>query len=61
MEASQNRLEAFESFLTELLSENEDADLAETITQLSTQANVLNAALTAGAQLLQPSLIDFLR
>ncbi len=61
VEASQNRLEAFESFLTELLSENEDADLAETITQLSTQANVLNAALTAGAQLLQPSLIDFLR
>lgn len=60
-EAAQDRLEAFELFLTELLSENEDADLAETITHLTNQTNVLNATLAAGAQVLQHSLIDFLR
>ncbi len=61
VEASLTRFEAFETYLTELLSNNEDADLAETITELSTHTNVLNASLAAGAQLLQTSLLDFLR
>ena len=61
VEASLTRFEAFETYLSELLSNNEDADLAETITELSTQTNTLNASLAAGAQLLQTSLLDFLR
>jgi flagellar hook-associated protein 3 FlgL len=61
VQSAEDRLQAFEAFLTQLLSDNEDADLAETITDLSTQANVLNASLAAGARLLQNSLIDFLR
>jgi flagellar hook-associated protein 3 FlgL len=61
IEASQTRFEAFETYLTQLLSDNEDTDLAEAITDLATQSNILDAALAAGAKLLQTSLIDFLR
>jgi flagellar hook-associated protein 3 FlgL len=61
LESTTDRYDAFEVFLTTLLSENEDADLAETVTQLSTQSNVLQASLAAGARLIQPSLLDFLR
>ncbi len=60
IEASQTRFESFETYLTELLSDNEDTDLAEAVTELATQSNVLDAALAAGAQTIQSSLIDFL-
>lgn len=61
VESAQERFQAFEVFLTQLLSNNEDADLADTTIQLSTQSNVLEASLSAGARILQPSLLDFLR
>jgi flagellar hook-associated protein 3 FlgL len=60
LQSTQERYGAFEVFLTELLSENEDADLAETITHLTTQTNILEGSLAAGAQILRPSLLDFL-
>jgi len=60
MESSLDRFQAFEVFTQGLLSENEDADLADTITQLTSQTNVLNAALGGAARILQLSLIDFL-
>lgn len=44
-----------------LMAENEDADVAEVITNLKTQENVHRAALGAGARIIQPSLLDFLR
>ena len=46
---------------TKLLSDTEDADMAKTITDYSTQQAVYQAALKAGAQIIQPSLMDFLR
>jgi len=46
--------------LTQQLSAVEDADLAETIIDLSTQQVAYQAALSATAQVLQPSLLDFL-
>jgi flagellar hook-associated protein 3 len=61
IESSLDRFQAYEVFLTKLLSDNEDADLPETITQLTTQNNILTAALNAGSRILQPTLIDFLR
>lgn len=61
MQSALDRFGAFEVFLTKLLSDNEDADYPATITQLQTQSNALNAALAAGAKVLQPSLVDFLR
>ncbi len=44
-----------------LLSDVEDADLTETITQLAQIQNALEATLTAGGSLLQTSILDFVR
>jgi len=42
-------------------SENEDADIAETITDLKMQESVYRASLATGARMIQPTLVDFLR
>ncbi|WP_126428737.1 flagellar hook-associated protein FlgL [Brevibacillus marinus] len=55
------RLKDQEVNTTTLLSKNEDADEAAVITELKTQENVHRAALGAGARIIQPSLLDFLR
>jgi flagellar hook-associated protein 3 FlgL len=44
-----------------LLGDVEDADLTETITQLAQVRNALEATLTAGASLLQTTILDYLR
>lgn len=46
---------------TAMKSDAEDADLAEVITNFTTAETVYNAALAAGAEIIQTSLIDFLR
>jgi flagellar hook-associated protein 3 FlgL len=56
-----NRLEANEVHLKQLKSQNEDADLAETITKLKMEENVYRASLASGARIMQQSLIDFIR
>ena len=65
--ASQNRLTTANSRLqdlqqtaTSLLSDTEDADMAKTMVDFSTQTAVYQSALRAGAQIIQPSLMDFL-
>jgi flagellar hook-associated protein 3 FlgL len=45
---------------TRLLSDVEDADMAQTITQYTTQQAAYSAALKAGANIVQSSLLDFL-
>ncbi|UOQ85170.1 flagellar hook-associated protein FlgL [Gracilibacillus salinarum] len=42
------------------MAENEDADIEEVITNLTTQESVHRAALSAGARIIQPTLLDFL-
>ena len=42
-------------------SEAEDVDLAEAITEWKTAQSVYDAALAAGAQIIQTSLLDFVR
>ncbi|WP_029688952.1 flagellar hook-associated protein FlgL [Thermoanaerobacter sp. A7A] len=56
-----NRLQDDNYNFTSLLSKNEDADLAQVITNLKMDENVYRASLAAGARIMQPSLIDFLR
>lgn len=46
---------------TEMKSNAEDVDMAEAIMNLTTAKTVYNAALAGGAQIIQTSLIDFLR
>ncbi|MGZ0051791.1 flagellar hook-associated protein FlgL [Brevibacillus gelatini] len=55
------RLNSQEVSITELMSRNEDADIAKVITDLKTQESVHSAALGAGARIIQPTLLDFLR
>jgi flagellar hook-associated protein 3 FlgL len=66
--ARQNRLDAALSRLSEVeestlkqLSETEDADIAKAMIEFSSQQAAYQAALKAGASIVQPSLMDFLR
>ena len=66
--ATENRLDLINSRYdsstqnyTEVKSDAIDADMAESITNLMTAKTVYNAALAAGSELVQTSLLDFLR
>jgi flagellar hook-associated protein 3 FlgL len=57
----QQRWSEFAVQMRGLLSVREDADMAEVVMELRLRENTYQAALAAGARLLQPSLVDFLR
>lgn len=66
--AKQNRMEMMEDRIaqqevtaTKILSENEDVDMERVITELLTQESIHRAALSVGAKIIQPTLVDFLR
>ena len=61
LEATDARLHSEHIHLREILSKIEDIDIAETITEYIMQENAYSAALSTGARMIQPSLIDFLR
>lgn len=61
LELVQKRLEKDNINFTELLSENEDVDMAEAIMNLKMEESVYRASLSAGAQVIQPTLLDFIR
>jgi len=56
-----DRLEANEVHLRDLKSKNEDADLAEVITELKMEETVYRASLASGSRIMQQSLVDFIR
>ncbi|MCF6149377.1 MAG: flagellar hook-associated protein FlgL [Candidatus Kuenenia sp.] len=60
LELTENRIENSKTALKELISYTEDADIAELITDLKNQENVLQAALQTGARVIQPTLLDFI-
>lgn len=55
------RLDEQEVIAKKTMSENEDIDFEEAITNLITQETLHRAALAAGSRVIQPTLIDFLR
>lgn len=66
--ATQNRLENVDAGIRDLqtqlenvLSEAIDADYAEVIVNLNAESNAYQAALNAGARVIQPSLLDYVR
>jgi len=61
LDMQQLRLESTHTNYTSLLSLNEDADMAQVIMDLKVRENVYRASLAAGARIIQPTLIDFLR
>jgi flagellar hook-associated protein 3 FlgL len=61
LEAADARLAEVEETTTKLLSNVEDADMAQTLVDFSMQQNVYQSALRAGSNIIQQSLLDFLR
>ena len=61
LEGALSRLSEFEETTIRQLSETEDADFAKTMIEYSTQQAAYQAALKAGASIVQASLMDFLR
>lgn len=56
-----DRLSNQEVFSTRILSDNEDVDLERVIIDLISQESVHRSAMSVGARLIQPTLMDFLR
>jgi flagellar hook-associated protein 3 FlgL len=56
-----NRLDSQEVTATKVLSDNEDVDMEKVIMDLTNQESVQRAALSVGASIIQPSLMDFLK
>jgi flagellar hook-associated protein 3 FlgL len=61
LEAAGGRIDQITGALTNQLSETEDADIAKTLIQFNSQSAAYQAALRAGANIVQSSLMDFLR
>ncbi|MEA2270934.1 MAG: flagellar hook-associated protein 3 FlgL [Solirubrobacteraceae bacterium] len=61
LETAASRLAEIEESATRMLSNTEDADMAKTLVDFSTQQAVYQSALNAGARVVQVSLLDFLR
>lgn len=61
MTAIQSQLDSTSINLQANLSSIQDADMAKTIIDFTSQENVYKAALAVGAKIIQPSLVDFMR
>ncbi|MGP4077721.1 flagellar hook-associated protein FlgL [Halobacillus sp. K22] len=57
----EDRVESQEVTASKMMSDNEDADIEEVITNLKTQESIHRAALGVGSRIIQPTLMDFLR
>ena len=60
LDITDSRLVDLNLSFTELLSEVEDADITDLVTQLAVHENNYTAALMSAAKIIQPSLLDFL-
>ncbi|QOR66254.1 flagellar hook-associated protein FlgL [Cytobacillus suaedae] len=61
VELVDDRLGQQEVIANRIISDNEDADIERVITDLKMQESVHRAALSVGARIIQPSILDFLR
>lgn len=60
IELTTNRIKDDILNLKDLLSKNEDADMAEVIMNLKMEEYVYQASLSGGAKIIQPTLVDFI-
>lgn len=61
VDLAQERLQDLQLNLTKILSEEQDLDYAEAIMELKMEEFAYRTALSVGARIIQPSLVDFLR
>jgi flagellar hook-associated protein 3 FlgL len=59
--AISSQMQTMSTNLSENLSTIQDADMAKTISDFQTQQNIYQAALSTGAKIIQPSLVDFMK
>ena len=60
-DSASNRFLSFEHQVTSQLSNIEDADMTKVVTELASAQVIYQAALASAAQMLQPSLLQFLK
>jgi flagellar hook-associated protein 3 FlgL len=61
LEAASTRMQQIQESVTAQLSETEDADIAKVMIEFNSQSAAYQASLRAGANIVQASLMDFLR
>lgn len=61
LEMMENRIDLQEVNVTKQLSTNEDTDYAKTITEMTTAQSIHQASLSVGANIIQQTLVDFIR
>ena len=61
LNVTENRLRDAKLSVETLRTELEDADTTDLILKLKNEENLFQTALAAGARVIQPSLLDFLR
>ena len=61
LESHDGMLDSFKLRIEDMLSKTEDADLATSIVELQFEERAYEAALSASARVMQPSLLDFLQ
>ncbi|WP_018249196.1 flagellar hook-associated protein FlgL [Orenia marismortui] len=61
LDLTKDRLESEQINNTQILSDTQDVDIAESITNLKNAENVYRASLSVGARIIQPTLMEFLR
>jgi len=61
LEGHDSRLDSFKLRIEDMLSKTEDADLATAIVELQFEERSYEAALSASARVMQPSLLNFLK
>jgi len=59
-ELTSSRMKDFNTFSTDFLSKESDADIAQVVMELAMQQNVLQAALKAAGNIIPPTLADYL-
>lgn len=60
LELTENRLSTQKVDFEDLLSENEDVDMANTVIEYNSAETIYNASLSAASRIVQKSLLDFL-
>lgn len=61
VEMMTNRLASHQINITKQMSDNEDVDYAKTITEMVTYESIHQASLSVGANIIQQTLVDFIR
>ncbi|RKX55361.1 MAG: hypothetical protein DRP50_02860, partial [Thermotoga sp.] len=61
LELFEDRRQSVELAFTDLLSKRQDVDISKKVLELKEEQNVYQAALSVGAKVIMPTLVDFLR